>query len=128
MFFISPVPYTHSDPAVVEQRVREIRGIAARVINECPWVVPFVPTSYTHDLAPFCPGVDWVERIDLWLLGLLDGMIICKQPGWEASVGIQREMEFCMKNGILFIAADPDDILMACQSLIDLIESGGSDA
>lgn len=121
MFIKKPViyfasPYSHKSKKVREQRAAEMLQITARVINEQDAIIPFVPIAYTHPLAELCLNHEWVKW-DLQFLLRFDGMIIVKQPGWEVSRGIKKEVNFCLENGIPFTYSTPKNIIEVCRNI-----------
>ena len=119
IYFASP--YSHRFRIVRWWRARQIRRIMARCINEQDAIVPFSPIALTHDLDHLCPDVKWVEDYDVYLLGRFDGMIIVKLPGWDRSVGIKRELNFCFAHSIPYAYAAPDRILKVCQHIAGIL-------
>ena len=113
-------PYSHRFRIVRWWRARQIRRIMARVINEQDKIVPFSPIALTHDLDHLCPGVKWVEDFDVYLLGRFDGMIVVKLPGWDRSVGIKRELNFCFEHSIPYAYAKPENILQVCKQMKEI--------
>lgn len=113
IYFASP--YSHRFRIVRWWRTRQIRRIMAQCINAQDEIVPFSPIALTHDLDHLCPDVQWVEDYDKHLLAVMDAMIVVKLPGWERSVGIKRELNFCFEHSIPYAYAEPSKILEACR-------------
>ena len=114
-------PYSHRFRIMMWWRARQIRRIMARCINEQDDIIPISPIALTHDLDHLCPDVRWVEDFDVHLLGRFDGMIVVKLPGWDRSVGIKREMNFCFANSIPYAYAEPSEILEACKHMKEIL-------
>ena len=114
-------PYSHRFRIVRWWRARQIRKIMARIINEQDAIIPFSPIALTHPLAHLCPGVRWVEDYDKHLLAAFDGMIIVKQPGWNTSLGIKKELNFCFENGIPHTYATPENIIEVCRNIREIL-------
>jgi hypothetical protein len=87
--------------------------IIARIINEQDAIVPYSPIVGTHPLDARCPGHDWITW-DFQYLIRCDGMIVVKQPGWDTSLGIKKELNFCFAHSIPYAYAEPRKILEAC--------------
>lgn len=115
IYFASP--YSHPSKKVREQRATEMLEITARVINEQDAIVPFVPIAYLHPLTVLCPDHDWVSW-DIQFLARFDGMIVVKQPGWETSLGIKEELNFCFEHGIPYAYSKPEDIIEVCRNMV----------
>ena len=110
-------PYSHRFRIMRWWRARQIRRIMARIINEQDTIVPFSPIALTHGLDRLCPGVRWVEDFDEHLLGRFDGMIIVKMPGWDTSLGIKKELNFCLEHRIPYAYATPENIVEVCRNI-----------
>ena len=112
IYFASP--YSHRFRIVRWWRTRQIRRVMARCINEQDAIIPISPIALTHDLNQLCPGMDWVEAYDKYLLAIVDAMIVVTLPGWDTSVGIKQELDYCAKYGIPYTYSAPEKILQAC--------------
>ena len=110
-------PYSHRFRIVRWWRARQIKNIMARCINEQDAIVPFSPIALTHPLAHLCPGVRWVEDYDKHLLLRFSGMIVVMMPGWRDSVGIKKEVDFCLRHGIPYTHATPANIVETCRHI-----------
>lgn len=115
-------PYSHRFRIVRWWRARQIRKIMARIINEQDVIVPFSPIALTHLIDALCPDVRWVEDFDKHLLGRFDGMIIVKMPGWDTSVGIKKELNFCLENRIPYTYATPENIVEVCRHINEVLK------
>ena len=114
-------PYSHPSRIVRWWRARQIRKIMARIINEQDAIVPFSPIALTHDLDRLCPDVRWVEDFDKHLLLIFDGVIFVKMPGWDASVGIKKELNYCLEHSIPYTYATPENIIEVCRNIKEIL-------
>lgn len=110
-------PYSHPFRIVRWWRARQIKNIMARCINQQDAVIPFTPIVLTHPIAALCPDVDWVEDYDKHLLLRFSGMIVVMMPGWRDSIGIKKEVDFCLKHGIPYTHATPENIVETCRNI-----------
>lgn len=115
-------PYSHKSRRIRNQRAAEIRKIMARIINEQDAIIPFSPIALTHDLDRLCRDVRWVEDFDKHLLARFDGMIIVKMPGWDTSVGIKKELNFCLEHRIPYAYATPENIIEVCRHIKEVLK------
>ena len=94
-------PYMHSDPAVIEDRVRHVNKLAGALINEGFYI--FSPISHSHPIAKEVdlPG-DWKfwEGYDRAIIAFCKGLYVFKLPGWEKSIGVAAEIKIAKEMGI----------------------------
>ena len=85
-------PYSHSDPAVREQRYEAACRATAELI--CQGRSVFAPIPYTHNLCRYDLPLDWQfwQKHDLRFLEMCSEVIVLKLPEWEKSVGVQAEI------------------------------------
>ncbi|HUT91256.1 MAG TPA: DUF1937 family protein [Thermoguttaceae bacterium] len=85
-------PYTHPDPAVVEQRFEAACRAAAALIRQGKTV--FSPVAHSHSICRFGLPGDWGfwERHDLEHLAVCDEVVVLKLDGWQQSRGVQAEV------------------------------------
>ena len=85
-------PYSHSDPAVREQRFEAACRATAELIRQGRSV--FAPIPYTHNLCRYGLPLDWQfwQRHDLAFLAMCSEVIVLKLPGWKMSIGVQAEI------------------------------------
>ena len=115
-------PYSHRFRIVRWWRARQIRRIMARCINEQDAIIPISPIALTHDLDHLCPDVRWVEDFDVYLMERFDGAIFVQMPGWDRSIGIKKELDFCLKHGIPYAYAKPKNILQVCKQMAIILK------
>jgi len=95
-------PYTDMSPGLMYERYRAVCIFCASAVLEGNFV--FSPIAHWHPIAvehDLPKDADWWRTLnedylkhssELWVLGLV---------GWEESKGVQREILFAKKNGIL---------------------------
>lgn len=92
-------PYWHADPAVRNQRFRAACRATAELI--CEGTTVFSPVVYGHALVgEGLPG-DWSfwRRHDAEYLARCDEVIVLRLDEWEASEGVQGEIELAAAMG-----------------------------
>ena len=124
VYFASP--YSHSDPKVVLERYAEIRDITEAVIREVPGIVPFSAIAYSHQFGHI-ENVDWLTRIDFRILHACDAAMIVEMDGWSDSVGISEEIQYCKKNDIPLFYSEPEQVVVECQRMWDVVYEECSD-
>ena len=119
-------PYSHLDPEIVLARYAEIRDITELVIREVPGIVPFSPIAYTHQFEHI-ENVDWLTRIDFRFLHACDVAMIVEMDGWSDSVGISEEIQYCEKNDIPIFYSQPEQVVVECQRMWNVVYEECSD-
>lgn len=95
-------PYMHEDPAIREERFNKLTEFTGELMKDN--VHAFSPITHNHPIAVRIDlPKDWnFWRIyDLAMLSLCRAMIVMRLPGWEKSVGVNAEIEFARKKGIM---------------------------
>lgn len=89
-------PYSHIDPTVREQRYQEAFNAVGHFIFTANLPV-FSPIVYCHKLAiEHSAGTDaatW-ERFNFAMLSRAQALYILCLPGYEYSIGVQKEINF----------------------------------
>lgn len=96
------VPYSHKDPAVIEERFNIVNTVAARLMAEGNYI--FSPISHTHPIAKAGSlplGWDYWEGYDRRVLSSCDKIMVLRIPGWEDSKGVQAEIQIGKELGIM---------------------------
>lgn len=93
-------PYSHSDPAVRQDRYHAANEATAALIRAYKWNV-FSPITHSHPLALLGLDGDWGywERIDTDYLKMSSRIVILTVPGWKTSVGIRHERALAKQFG-----------------------------
>ena len=96
-------PYSHADDRVTEQRFEASNRVAARIIESGAAVYSQVSMSHPINIAfENTAKADIGKRwgpVDGVFMDVLDELIVLDLPGWEASSGIKREIEFFHSRG-----------------------------
>jgi len=92
-------PYSHSDPSVREQRFQAACAAAAQFLREGQLV--FSPIAHSHPLVPYGLPTPWSfwARFDSQFLERCDELVVLMLDGWEASVGVQAEIDYARRRG-----------------------------
>jgi hypothetical protein len=94
--------YSHTDPAVVEQRVNQFLDLDAILIRNGNVTVSPISKHFILNRGMKIPG-DWRywETYSCTLLKKCDMMVICTDiEGWKESTGIRGEVQFALTLGI----------------------------
>lgn len=110
LVFLS-VPYTDSDPAVVERRVQLMLNVDAHLMRQGVFTISPV---YKHLLVQAnlqVPGT-WEYWRDYCktLLQRCDRMIIIPLPGWTKSAGVRGEIDIADELGVPYTVFDLQDL------------------
>jgi hypothetical protein len=86
------IPYTNSDPKIMEYRFEMVNRIAAKFIRDGRNV--YSPISHNHLIVPFGVPKDWEfwGKFDREFLEICGKMIVVMADGWEYSRGIKEEI------------------------------------
>jgi len=100
-------PYMHPNPAIVQQRFDDVCKFVARIQGELS-VPVFSPIVHSHSLVGHGIRSDWWfwESIDKQFIDLATMLIVLKLDGWKNSVGVEAEVEYAFRNGVIVIKAD----------------------
>ena len=104
-------PYSHSDPAVMEQRFDAACRIAGELMRKGELV--FSPIAHTHPIAVRCElprGWDFWNKYDYAMLRGADKVLVVKMDGWEQSKGIAGELEIARELGIPIGYIEPSEL------------------
>jgi nucleoside 2-deoxyribosyltransferase len=108
-------PYSHADAHVRQYRFEEACRAAAALLRA--GVPVFSPIAHSHPIAKFGVPTTWEfwQQTDLEYLRRCDALAVLRLPGWQASVGVQAEIELakCMGKSVLFI--DPQEETVSCK-------------
>jgi len=94
-------PYSHDDPAIREQRFREVNRVAAEMMRQGVHV--FSPISHTHPIAEcgdLPKGWEYWQAYDRAMLRACGKVAVLMQDGWENSVGVQAEIGLARELGL----------------------------
>ena len=91
-------PYSHSDPQVTEQRFIACNEVAAQIVESGAAVYSQVSMSHPINAALAAKdnntiGALW-GPVDQVFMETMDELIVLDLPGWDASSGIKRELEY----------------------------------
>jgi len=94
MIFLS-CPYTHKDPAVVQERYETLCKVAAAILRKGNICIS--PNIYGHGIAQVDSNlpVDWEfwKNFCYGFLSKCSLMYVIQLEGWEQSTGVKEEIE-----------------------------------
>lgn len=94
-------PYTHEDPAVMEERFIRVENLTAALLRRGNIV--FSPIVHCHALAvkfDLPKDFSFWEKYCLQMLMRATKLYVYTLPDWEKSRGVQSELFFASKHGI----------------------------
>lgn len=93
-------PYSHPEPAVMEQRFQDACRIAGLLMAQGE--VVFSPIAHTHPIAVQCTlprGWDYWERFDRDFIAACSKVLVARMDGWEQSKGVAAEIAIAKELG-----------------------------
>lgn len=93
-------PYSHPDKKIVQARMEDIYKVMYIYMKRGEHIL--TPLAMHEVVVRHNLPDDFIYwgKYCLDILKRCDKMVILKLPGWEYSLGIQKEMEFCKENNI----------------------------
>lgn len=87
-------PYSHPDPAVVEERYQRTLEYTASVLSDGIHI--YSPIVHCHVLKPKITDDSWEfwKKHDAHMIHLCEELHVLTLDGWATSVGVQWELEF----------------------------------
>jgi hypothetical protein len=94
-------PYSHPEPLVREFRFNAVSLAAAKLIDR--GIVVYSPVSHSHPIS-LTGQIDgswatWGKQC-LALLDVCSHLLVLTLPGWDKSLGLHTEIDFCTVKGI----------------------------
>jgi hypothetical protein len=101
-------PYTHSDPAVREQRFQIACRVTAALLRSGSFI--YSPIVHSHPLVAYGLPGDWKywAEYDLEHLQNCEELLVLTVPGWQESIGVQAEISIAQKLGKPIHYLDPN--------------------
>lgn len=93
-------PYTHSNPKVVEYRMRRVNKVAAQIMAS---KLAYVFSPLSHGQALLDSGIRLPTKFEFWkgyctrMVSMCDRLVVLCLPGWQTSVGVQEEIRVAQK-------------------------------
>jgi hypothetical protein len=103
-------PYSHRDSAVRQKRFEAACRAAAALLRAD--IAVFSPIAHSHPIAEYGVPTTWDfwQRVDRQYLRHCQALVVLRLPGWEASVGVQAEIELARLWGIPVLEVDPEHL------------------
>src|SRR5690554_3426769 len=86
-------PYTHADPAVMQERWEAVKTYAGPLMIEGYYL--YCPILHTHPVAldyKLPPEFEWWEGFNRAFISISAGVIVADIEGWETSRGVRHEI------------------------------------
>jgi nucleoside 2-deoxyribosyltransferase len=106
-------PYTHPDPAVMQERYEQT-CIAAADLMRAGFHV-FSPIAHSHSIAQFgnLPTAwEYWREFDLVMVEKCDLFLVLILPGWEESTGVFAEFTHAKRHNIRTMFYEPGGFLV----------------
>jgi hypothetical protein len=91
-------PYSHADLRVTEERFDACNRVAAHILESGAAVYSQVSMSHPINLVLENTAKNDIGKlwgpVDATFMNMLDELIVLDLPGWDASSGIKREIDF----------------------------------
>jgi len=111
-------PYSHGDPAVMQQRFDTVSCVVG-ILIETGFLI-FSPILHSHPIAQLNlvgRGFKEWRRFDLTMLDKCDGFCVFKSDGWETSKGMQEEFQYARARTMpLFEYTDSREIIQMTEA------------
>lgn len=85
-------PYSHSDPAVMQQRFEQVCEATAGLLRAGYMV--YSPIVHSHPLTKYGLPTDWAywEQLDTQMIEMCGALVILMLDGWDESTGVTNEI------------------------------------
>jgi len=93
-------PYSHKDPAVVEERFHRTQQATEWLLEQKIWV--YSPIVHCHELArkfKFPTDAKFWEDYNYSMIGQLSGVLVLLLPNWQDSKGVAAEVKHALQLG-----------------------------
>jgi hypothetical protein len=115
------VPFTHPDKAVVEDRVRRVNIVAAKLMAQGKYVFSPISHTYPISLAGDLPG-NWEfwEGFDTVMISRSSCLYVLMLEGWEESKGVNEEIKLAKAYDLPVVFIDENlvvDRIIVCDHL-----------
>ena len=102
-------PYSHPDPAVMEERFRAVCRVSAKLM--LGGTLLFSPIAHTHPIAvagELPRGWDFWHAYDKWFINNCDAVWVLMLDGWENSKGVSAEIAIAREIGkeVIYLKAN----------------------
>lgn len=101
-------PYSSPDPAVREQRYRDVVAAVARLMQRGEHVFSPIASSHPIAVAHDLPG-DWAywAAFDELMVSRCDRLVVLMLDGWRTSRGVHAEIAIAQRLGIPVTFMEP---------------------
>lgn len=103
------VPYTHSDPNVIEERFQRVTKVAGKLLGNGE--VVFSPITHCHEITKLHnlpTNWEWWMKIDREYLSKCKVLYILTLDGWENSKGVNAEINLAKEFGLDILLIDEE--------------------
>ena len=119
-FIYLAVPYSHSKDSVKNFRFGTVTAISGKLFEM--GIFNFSPITHSHPVSLINgSGTSWEtwEKFDKFMVDLCTEIWVLKLPGWEASVGVQAEIQHALKTmkPVQYLNVDIQDGVMTIKDV-----------
>ncbi len=100
MLFYLSAPYSSTDDAVKEERMRLFYKYDAYLSRNGHFTLSPLYKVETTKHGSMPDDWEYWKEYSYKLLSVCDEMIVMKMDGWEESTGVREEIEYCNEHGI----------------------------
>lgn len=101
-------PYSHADPAVMEERFDAACRAAGSLIAS--GLVVYSPIAHTHPIAvrvDLPRAWDFWQKFDTTIIGRCSALVVLMLPGWNESRGVAAEIAIAVSLGLPISCLEP---------------------
>lgn len=112
-------PYTHNDPEIMEQRAKIATVVAGYFMKKYNYAV-FSPITHGHEICKYGVKPDFTawQKTDLSIIkNWATEFYYLPLAGYEHSKGLQEELKFARKNGLVIVEIGEPLIDAVCEFL-----------
>ena len=118
-------PYSHEDPAVMDMRYNSALHHCAKLITK----FVYSPIVHWHNISleyNLSPNFAFWQELNLHMIEKANSVYVLKLHGWEQSIGLRGELEYCERAGkpVYTIEQNGDVLLRSPQALLKDMYNG----
>jgi hypothetical protein len=106
LFYLAS-PYSHDDPQVVTWRYEKLKTVVANLVDQNFFI--FSPILHWHPVAvdhKLPTSFEFWQSYNFHMIDVCDAMFVLQLPGWDTSIGVQAEIEYCRSKDKLTFPLD----------------------
>lgn len=104
----------YSDPAIAVREMRYAQVTKAAGYLMARGFLVFSPITHGHPIATRCHNIptdiEFWKALDRAMMGACNRLFVLELPGYEASAGVEYELELASQMGLSVTMLDPIDV------------------